>query len=154
MLYTHLRSISWMIFSAWDFPCWRIRYSSIHDMRWSLKTPLMSWWSISGVISSWISARGKPWVNGWGDDYYKIMTVDWDSSDWMTSWRQRCDDIVMLRRHHLIMWIENDLQRRLIEVHTGPKRYQDQTLPKGSPSSRRFVNGPYCRPDCDDWHHI
>ena len=73
MLYMHLRSMSWIISSPWAFPCWRIKYSSTHDTRWSLKTPLMSWWSISGVISSWISACGKPWVNGWGGNYYEIM---------------------------------------------------------------------------------
>jgi len=46
-------------------PCSSSRYWLTHITIWSLNVPLMTWWSKSGVKSSWMSARGKPCVNGY-----------------------------------------------------------------------------------------
>lgn len=62
---TYWRSMSSMISFTLAFPWVRMRYSLTHVMIWSLKVPLMTWWSKSGDKSSWISAHGKYCVNGW-----------------------------------------------------------------------------------------
>ena len=45
-------------------PCSKMRYSLIQATKWSLKVPLISWCSKSGVRSSWMSARGNSNVKG------------------------------------------------------------------------------------------
>ena len=62
---TYRRSMSSMISFALASPWVRMRYSLTHITMWSLKVPLMTWWSKSGDKSSWICARGKYCVNGW-----------------------------------------------------------------------------------------
>lgn len=64
-IYTHRRSISWIISRPRASPCSSIKYSLTHDTRWSLKVPLMTWWSKSGHNSMWMSARGNSHVNGY-----------------------------------------------------------------------------------------
>ena len=56
-----LSMISFALASLWV----RMRYSLTHAMMWSLKLPLMTWWSKSGNKRSWISAHGKCCMNGW-----------------------------------------------------------------------------------------
>ena len=53
------------ISNAAFFLCVTYRYFMIHSTRWSLKTPLISWWSRSGASNSWMSARGNECVNGY-----------------------------------------------------------------------------------------
>ena len=66
---THWRSISSKIWFAQASPCSSTRYSPTHSTKWSLKVPLISWWSMSGDMISWMSACRTLWVNGWRGQY-------------------------------------------------------------------------------------
>ena len=44
-------------------------YSVTHVTMWSLNVPLITWWRRSGDKSSWISARGNPYVKGCGYNF-------------------------------------------------------------------------------------
>lgn len=70
--WAHRWSISSIMASAAVVPCTCLRYSPIHSTRWSLNVPLISWWSKSGAISSWMSARGKECVNGCKESYVRF----------------------------------------------------------------------------------
>ena len=65
---TDLRSISWIMANAWSSLWLSSIYCWTHSTMWSLNVPFMSWCKRSGVRSSWISARGKPCVNGWNGE--------------------------------------------------------------------------------------
>ena len=70
------------------------RYSPTHVTRWSLKVPLMTWWSKSGASNSWISALGKPFVNGWKCNVNGMHSCKRRN-------REKCDLPQCLRRGHI-----------------------------------------------------
>ena len=60
---TYRRSTSLRIPFNCSSPCKFLKYASIQVIIWSLNAPLISWCKMSGVINSWMSARGKYSVN-------------------------------------------------------------------------------------------
>ena len=68
-------SMSSNISFAWDIPCSSMKYSPTQVTKWSLKVPLINWWRISGVIISWMSARGKSFVKGYFDRWVRLTKI-------------------------------------------------------------------------------
>jgi len=68
----YLQSISSRIAWALDLWCFFLMYVMTQLTRWSLNVPLISWWSRSGVITSYMLAWGKCSVNG-----YRGLEVRW-----------------------------------------------------------------------------
>ena len=93
---TYRRSISSNIFVARVVPCEALRYSSTQVTRWSLNVPLINWCSISGEISSWISARGKSLVKGWKKRKSEKINLNTTSArdchrlEWWVQWVRVC----------------------------------------------------------------
>lgn len=69
---TNHLSMSSMIAFTRASPCSSYRYSFTDITKWSLKVPLMTWWSKSGVRSSWISAQANPCVQGFKGGQIKL----------------------------------------------------------------------------------
>ena len=61
----YLWSMSSNTVAAPALPYSSTRNFSTQVTKWSLKVPLMTWWRMSGAISSCMSARGKSFVNGY-----------------------------------------------------------------------------------------
>ena len=69
-------SMSSRIWFAHACPCVFMMYLPTQETRWSLKVPLISWWSKSGAINWWISARGKSFVNDYASDASQSDRID------------------------------------------------------------------------------
>lgn len=64
-------------------------YCTTQSTRWSLKDPLITWCNRSDEIISWISARGKPSVNGYIQGNQYIYMIIYTETQYLQSDRQR-----------------------------------------------------------------